>query len=86
MNVNQRLYDSLTLIKVGCSITVYICLLGDGQGIRLAVDVVRGLGSAVLTLSPELGGYLGGGVTSWYQSIRFWEVRTCITVRSMMSL
>ena len=38
-------------------------LLGDGQGIRLAVDAVRRSASAVLKLSPELEGYLGGGVT-----------------------
>ena len=30
----------------------------------MAVDAVRGSVSAVLTLSPGLRGYLGGGVTS----------------------
>lgn len=34
-----------------------------GQGIRLTIDVVRRLVSAVLTLSLRLRGYLGGGVT-----------------------
>ena len=41
---------------------MYNCLLGDGQGIRLAVDAVRRSVSVVLTLSPRLEGCLGGGV------------------------
>ena len=63
LNVNQCSYDSLTLVKVGCSIIMYIYLLGVGQGIRLTVDVVRRSVSGVLTLSPRLRGYLGKGVT-----------------------
>ena len=45
------------------------------------VSVVKGSILAVLTFFPRLKGYLGEGVTSWYQSIRFGEVRSCILAR-----